>query len=301
MKRTITAKSILGLSLLLLLSAVFCFSAITKYVSIEPFEWTFMDMGLPNKLSFLLARFFIGFELLLALFMLGHFYLKRFTYPITILFLLAMTLYLLIILITKGNSVDCGCFGDTLPMSPAVSILKNIGLLALTYLLSKIYTPKPYRFQPLLAGIGAAAMLAIPYVFVPFSQEPKPINLNPLYEDASDQPKVELRKGKHLIAFMSLGCPHCRNAAKIFRDIYAEDPSLPVMMIIFGNPRDTADFFKDTKANAVPHFVYRNSEEFMRMAGKYVPSISWVNNSIKERNISYVQLSTALLRNWKNN
>jgi hypothetical protein len=35
------------------------------------------------------------------------------------------------------------------------------------------------------------------------------------------------------------------------------------------------------------------------MAGKYVPQIYWINNSIKERTITYVQLNTDLLRNWK--
>lgn len=293
------AKSNIGFVLLLLMSAVFIFSAVAKFLTIEPFEWTFMDMGLPNMFSFFLARFFIGFEFLLALFMLGHFYLKRFTYPITILFLIAMTIYLVIILITKGNNVDCGCFGDALPMSPAVSILKNIGLLGLTYLLSKIYCVKPYRFQGILSFIGAAAMLAIPFVFVPYSQKPEPINLNPLYKNIKDQPKVELRKGKHLVAFMSLGCPHCRNAAKIFREIYTQDSSLPIIMILKGKIKDTSDFFSETNARNVPYFVYDDTEEFIKMAGKFVPQIYWVNNGIKERKVTYVQLNAALLKNWE--
>lgn len=293
------AKSIFGLILLLTLSGIFIFSALTKFVAIEPFEWTFMDMGFPNMFSFFLARFFIGFEFLLAFFMLAHIFLKKFTYPITNLFLIAMTIYLVIILITKGNNVDCGCFGDTLPMSPAVSILKNIGLLALTFLLSKIYPVKPYRFQWIIALIGGAAMMAIPFIFVPYSQKPQPINLSPLYKNASYTPPVELRKGKHLVAFMSLGCPHCRNAARIFKDIYAEDSTLPIIMILNGSPIDTTEFFADTKANKVPHFVYNNSEEFMKMAGKFVPQIYWINNGIKERRITYVQLNADLLRNWK--
>lgn len=300
MTRSINLKSAFGFILLLLLSAIFIFSAVTKFVSIEPFEWTFMDMGLPNTFSFFLARFFVGFEFLLALFMLGHFYLKKFTYPVTILFLIAMTIYLVILWITKGNEVDCGCFGDSLPMSPSVSILKNIGLLAITFLLSSIYPVKPYRFQGILSVIGAAAMLTLPFLFVPYAQKPTPINLNPLYQDASYKPSVDLRKGKHLVAFMSLGCPHCRNAAKIFRDIYAEDSTVPIMMIINGSPIDSSEFFEATKSNKVPHFIYNNHDEFIKMAGRYVPQIYWVNNGIKERQVSYIQLNTALLKNWKN-
>jgi hypothetical protein len=293
------AKSTIGLILLLILSGIFIFSALTKFVAIEPFEWTFMDMGLPNMLSFFLARFFIGFELLLAFLMLAHIYLKKITYPITLLFLILMTIYLVIVLITKGNQVDCGCFGDTLPMSPAVSIIKNIALLALTFLLNKIYPVQPYRFQWIVALVGASAMMIIPFVWVPYAQKPQPINLNPLYSDLNYQPSVELRKGKHLVAFMSLGCPHCRHAAKIFKDIYAKDSTLPIMMIFTGSATDTSDFFAETKAHKVPHFVFNNSDAFIKMAGKYVPQIYWINNSIKERTITYVQLNTDLLRNWK--
>lgn len=301
MARTISAKSIIGFILLLLLSGTFIFSAVAKFITIEPFEWTFMDMGLPNSMAFFLARFFIGFEFLLALFMLAHFYLKKFTYPITILFLVAMTIYLFILLATKGNNVDCGCFGDALPMSPLVSILKNVILLAVTFLLSKIYPVKPYRFQGILSVIGGAAMMAIPFVFVPYSQKPSPINMDALYKNSANQPSVELRKGKHLVAFLSLGCPHCRHAAKIFKDIKAEDNETPIFMILKGSPTDTAEFFNDTKANKVPHFVYNNSPEFIKMAGQFVPSIYWVNNSIKERKVTYIQLNTELLKNWKTN
>lgn len=301
MARSINAKSILGCTLLLVLSGTFIFSAITKFIAIEPFEWTFMDMGLSNQIAYVLARFFIGFEFCLAFLLLGHIYLKRLSYPLTLLFLLVMTLYLCIIYFTKGNKVDCGCFGDTLAMSPLESIFKNILLIGIILLLRKIYSVKPYRFQTLIAVVASGILLAIPYVFVPFSQTPVPINLNALYADPHHHPQVELRQGKHLLALMSLGCPHCRNAAKIFRDIYAEDSTIPIFMVLYGAPIDTSDFFKETKANKVPHFVFSNSEAFITMAGKYVPSIFWINNSVKERKISYVQLNTALLKNWKNN
>lgn len=301
MARSINAKSIVGGLLLLVLSGTFIFSAITKFMSIEPFEWTFMDMGFSNALAYGFARFFIGFEFCLAFLLLAHIYLKRISYPLTLLFLMVMTLYLIIILVTKGNKVDCGCFGDTLPMSPLQSILKNIVLIGITVVLSKIYSVKPYRFQKTIALIASCGLIAIPYIFVPFAQSPTPINLNALYADPHNHPQVELRQGKHLVALMSLGCPHCRNAAKIFSTIYAEDSTVPIFMVLYGAAIDTNDFFQETKANKVPHFVFSNAEAFIAMAGKYVPSISWINNSVKERKISYVQLNTALIKNWKNN
>ncbi|MGC4058640.1 MAG: hypothetical protein QM743_11050 [Chitinophagaceae bacterium] len=293
-----TFRNVTGFILLLLLGGVFIFSALTKFISIEPFEWTFMDLGLPAGFSFFLARFFIGFEFALALMLIAHLYLRSFTYKLTQLFLSVMTVYLLIILATKGNNVDCGCFGDTLPMSPAVSIGKNILLMAWTYLLQRIYTPKTYRFGGLVAVVLLAASFALPYVFVPYEQKPTAVNIDALYKNAADKPSVELRKGKHMIAFMSLGCPHCRNAARIFKSMFDEDSTLPVMMILYGDKPDTADFFKDTKANKVPHFVIEDGKAFKKMAGSYVPNIFWINNGIRERKITYVQLNTSLIKNW---
>lgn len=294
----LSAKNISGFILLLLLAAVFIFSAVTKFISIEPFEWTFMDMGLPGTLSFFLARFFIGFEFALAFLLLGHLFLKRIAYPLTQLFLIAMTVYLLIILMTKGNNGDCGCFGDTLPMTPLQSILKNIGLIAWTYLLQRIYTPKPYRFSLPISLLGSSAAFAIPFLFVPYGQKPTPVNLDALYQYKADLPPVDVRKGKHVVAFMSLGCPHCRHAAAIFSEMYEEDNHLPILMVLYGSKSDTTEFFKATNASKVPHFVYEDGKTFRQMAGPYVPNIFWINNGIRERKLNYTQLTTDRIKTW---
>lgn len=298
LKNTST-KQIISFLFVLILGIVFIISGQTKFISIEPFEWTFMDLGFSNSISFFLARFLIGFEFALALLLILHLFLKKFSLAIVQIFLMVMTLYLVVLLITKGNNVDCGCFGDSVPMTPIQSILKNLVMMAMVYFVQKNYAPINYKFQTAIAIIGTLACLSLPFVFVPFTQKPSPINLNALYAQANNQPKVDLRKGKHLVAFMSLGCPHCRKAANTFAKFYAEDSTLPIMMILNGNLTDTSDFFKETKANKVPHFVFNGAEEFVKMAGPYVPQIYWINNSVKERQVNYSQLSTGLLENWK--
>lgn len=298
MNRT-KAKSISGFFLVLLLGGVFIFSAVTKFISIEPFEWTFMDMGLSGNIAAFLARFFIGFEFALALLLVGHLFLKQITYPLIQLFLIAMTVYLIVILITKGNSGDCGCFGDALPMTPLQSILKNVVLMAWTYLLQRFHTPKAYRFSLPIALTGTIAAFAVPFLFVPYSQKPSRVNLDALYLYKADLPPVDVRKGKHLVAFMSLGCPHCRHAASIFSEMYREDKELPILMVLYGSKSDTGDFFKETKSAHVPHFVYEDGKSFRQMAGPYVPNIFWINNGIKERKLNYTQLTTDRIKTWK--
>lgn len=298
MKKSITIKDTVGFVLLLLLAGVFIFSAISKLVSIEPFEWTFMDLGFSNSLSYFFARFLIGFELLLAFFLIAHLYLKKLTYPVIQLFLFIMTIYLGVILYTKGNDIDCGCFGDSLPMTPLVSIAKNIGLMLLTFILSKTYTPTKYPYSLLVATVGTIATFIFPFYYVPFSQKPQPIDLNALYINAEFKAPVDIRVGKHLVAFMSLGCPHCRNAARIFKDMYAKDSTLPILMVLNGSISDTSEFFQDTKSFQVPHVILNNKDAFIKMAGPYVPQIYWINNSVRERKLNYAQLSTGLLKNW---
>jgi hypothetical protein len=294
----INAQTIMSWVLLLILSGVFIFSAITKLVAIDPFEWIFVDMGIPSTIAAFLARFFIGFEFLLGLFLLAHFYLRRFTYPATIAFLVLLTIYLLFVLIHKGNNGDCGCFGDTLPMSPLLGIIKNLGLILLCYVLRIIYPAKPYKYQPTLATVVAIIALSIPFLFVPFSQKKAPINLDVLYKDSTNRPSIELRKGKHVIAFMSLGCPHCRTAAKLFKTFYDKDSTTPVFMVLNGLPDQSADFFRDTKAEKVPHLLFNGMNDFLRLAGPYVPAIYWVNNGIKERKISYTKLDVISINDW---
>lgn len=298
-RRRPDTRHVIGFLLLFLLSAVFIFSATAKLIAIEPFEWTFMDLGLPYAFAAFVARFFIGFEYLIALFLLAHFYLKRITYPATIAFLGVLTVYLVLILVQKGNKGDCGCFGDALPMSPAMGILKNIGLIALTYTLVYLYPVKPYRFQAILSVIGGLGCMVIPFIVMPNSQKQVPVNLDVLYRDNAHQPAVELRKGKHLLAFMSLGCPHCRTAARILKKVYDEDSTAPIFLVLSGPESGETEFFNDTRAEKIPHMLFRGNEDFIRMAGPYVPALYWIDNSIKERKISPHQVTTELLQDWR--
>jgi len=294
----LNAQRIFGFVLLLILSDLFFFSAITKLVAIEPFEWTFMDLGFANGPAHFFARFFVGLELLIGVFLLAHFYLRRITYPLTLGMLVLLTLYLVLVLLKQGNTGDCGCFGDTLHMSPLQAIIKNLGLIALTIVLMNIYTPAPYRFQLPLSTVSAVIAVVCPFFLATGTQKPEPVNLDVLYTNPQGIPPIDLRKGKHIIAFMSSGCPHCRDAAKILRKMYEQDTTLPFFIVLNGWQEQAADFFHDTKAERVPHVLFTGVSDFIRMAGPYVPAIYWVNNGIKERKVNFKLLNPASVKAW---
>ena len=309
-KRNITfyITRITGLILLLSMAAVFLFSGISKLYSFDQFTWNIMDAGVTNMtFASVLARLFIGFELLLGLFLLAHLFLKSFTYPAVIALLIIFTLYLLIFVSQQGNGVNCGCFGDAFRMTPLQAIAKNLIMIIATLVLSHVYPVNSYKNAEWIAALGGMAALVIPFLFFPMSQDTKPhaanetINLEPLYhsESASNQPPpVDLRKGKHIVAFMSLTCPHCKKAAFLLQVIHRQHPGFPIFMVLNGHPDLKEDFFKESRAQSVPHILFRGPDEFMSMAGPSVPAIFWINNSVIEFKSNYQQMDPGFMEEW---
>ena len=311
-KKTVTFKSAAGLTLLILLASVFIYSGYTKIHSenaFDSFQWTFLDLGVNSLMAAgIIARLMIGLEFLLALFLLCHIFLKRFTYPAVLAILFIFTIYLLFVLIKQGNTGNCGCFGDKMAMKPLAAILKNIGMMAVTVLLMFIYPSRAYKNQEIIALVVGMIALSAPFLLnmlnsgsepVPFK---KTIDLGLLYQ-YSPAPAIDLRKGKHIIAFMSLTCPHCKKAAYLLQIIHREHPDFPIFLVIDGSETFKKSFFEETHAEQVPHLLYYHTNEFTQMAGMDgVPAIYWVNNGNAEykSQYAYYQLDPKYMAEWLN-
>jgi uncharacterized membrane protein YphA (DoxX/SURF4 family) len=301
-------KRISGLILLLSMAAVFLFSGISKLYSFDQFTWNIMDAGVTNMtFASVLARLFIGLELLLGLCLLAHLFLRSFTYPAVIAILGIFTAYLVLIIFRQGNTGNCGCFGDAFKMTPSAAIVKNLVMIALTTVLIYLYPVKPYRNAEWIAAFAGMASLVVPFLFFPMSLGTKPhmandpIDLTPLYQSenpANSPPSVELRKGKHIVAFMSLTCPHCRKAAFLIQVIHRQNPEIPLFMVLNGHPDLAQEFFKESRSESVPHILFRGPDEFMSMAGPSVPAIYWINNSVIERKSNYMQIDPSHMWKW---
>lgn len=304
-------KNILALMLLLILAAVFFFSAISKlfsYASFEQFTWTFMDLGFSNiELAAVLARLFIGVELLLGCFLLLHLFLKELTLSLVIAFLLLLTFYLVFIIIKQGNTGDCGCFGDAYRMKPMTAIIKNVLMLAISFLLLKIYPFKIFRHTEILTMVLCFGAFVLPFIIHPIGQDRAPqvvhqnIRLEPLYHSQNAKnipPEIDLREGKHIVAFLSLTCSHCRKAAYELQVIFKQRPEFPLYLVLNGHPDHLKEFFEETRAQKIPHTLFNGADEFMLMAGPGVPAIYWVNNGIIERSSNYYQLDPDVMEKW---
>ncbi len=296
--------TIIAILLLLTLAAVFLFSGISKLFAFEQLMWNFMDVGITHMaLAGILARLFIALELLLGCFLLLQLYLRSFTYPAVMAMLVGFSVYLMFLIQTQGDNGNCGCFGEAYAMRPSAGILKNIGLLGIAALLWRYFPGRSYKNSIYIAMMAIMLSLMTPFVVIPLSRQSQPtvtqadINLQPLYEEAA-KPTVDLRKGKHIVAFMSLSCPHCKKAAFLFHILKKQHPELPLYMVLAGDDADEKNFFEETKSMSVPHLRFKNMDAFMQYAKEGVPAIFYINNSVIERKANYFQLDPGYMSTW---
>jgi len=127
----------------------------------------------------------------------------------------------------------------------------------------------------------------------------KTIDFTPLYK-FDPAPQVDIMKGKHIVAFMSLTCPHCKKAAYLLQIIHHEHPDIPIFMVLNGPDTFKTKFFNETHASDVPYMIYHHTNEFAQMAGSGVPSIYWVRNGVAElkSTYAYYQLDPAFMEEW---
>jgi len=294
-----------------LLGCIFIFSAYTKLYPIEPFEYTFVGLGISSwQLAPFIARLLIAFEFLMGVLLILNIALKRFTYKLSIITLLIFCLYLILQLIISGNNGNCGCFGTTIYMSPLKALIKNILMLGVFIALYIFHTGFSFgRFSKLIVIIIALTSIALPFILNPVQLDyseaylNKPstnykLELDTLYNNAYlNTPPKTLSKGKYIISFMSLTCQHCRIAAKKIHILNEKNPSIPFYFVLNGKEEKLKAFFDDTHTENISHCMLKGSH-FIYLGGIALPTILLVNNSIVEHQVDYITLDQQEIEKW---
>lgn len=309
----LNTKSVLVSISLILLSAtlgcVFLFSAFTKLFPVELFEYQLVGDHLAgwDSASYL-ARAIIGIELFFGIALLFSFDYKRWIIRSSFAMLVVFTIFLLVTLVTRGNEPDCNCFGMVLKMSVTQSIIKNIILLSGMGILWRYRDGYNYKY-PLIIGFTALGIIiSLPFIINPISKtfshaaDQNDVNfkldLNFLYTDSIyKRPPVDLMKGKHVVAFLSLTCSHCENAAYKFGVIAQRNPKLPIYFILNGDSSELKPFFDFSKSDHIPWNMVKGSP-FVELSGLSLPAIYFVNNGIVEKRISYIDLTDDSITTW---
>lgn len=280
----------------------------------ELFEYQLVDLGVASwKLAPYMARLMLGLEFFIGALFILNISIKRFTNPLAIALLLFFSVYLIYILLTKGNTGDCGCFGTVLKMPPLVGLLKNIGLIGVALFLQRLYGVDlwPKKIRWLVIPILAIASLLCSFLIYPanafahykFDNDKVgyKLPLDLMYDSVQEfKPIQELRNGKHIIAFLSLQCPHCRVAAKKIKIMQKRNPQFPFYLVLNGTPNDTTIFFEDTETQMLPHHLFLGPDKWMQIAGIQLPIIMYVNNSVVEKKVNGVNLDEADVIKWLN-
>ena len=296
----------------MLLGILFLFSAYIKIDPIEIFEFSFIEIKLANWTTApIIARLMLGFEFFVGILLLLNINgsNKRLA-ALTLATLLFFSIYLILIIIFKGNSGNCGCFGTFIKMSPLESLLKNLILISLTLILflsQKKENVSSNKWLMLAAGIAA---FTSPFIINPISAIPPPsetainynLKLDALFAPGKELPhiKEDIRKGKVVIAFLSLTCPHCKIGAQKLNIIHENQPEVPIFFILNGEKTDLAPFLEESKTTTIPFTFMTLKEGFLDNAGLNLPAILWVNNNRVEHKTKYTQLNEADLIAWYN-
>jgi uncharacterized membrane protein YphA (DoxX/SURF4 family) len=294
-----------------LLGAVFILSGILKLDPIEPFEFSFVDMGLGNwQAAPFLARIMIGVEFLVGILLLMNVNLRKFTYRFSILILIVFSLYLFGIIIFAGNKGNCGCFGEHIVMTPFQALIKNLSMIVLLLILNKYHEGWVLKGRlRLILLIPAVVSISLPFILNPVQldysvsylnkpEENFKLELDTLYAHASlNVPPQDLREGKKVISFMTLTCPHCRTAAKKMRIILERNPEIPFYIVLNGKEEKLKAFYEDTGAEKIPHCMLKG-RSFITLAGNSWPAVYLVNNGIVEHQLDYLTLDQEKLERW---
>lgn len=194
-------------------------------------------------------------------------------------------------------------------MTPLQSVWKNLALIVLILALYRFTLDWDFRFSRLVVPVTMLLCIALPIALNPpesiyiYDKQPdlnEPIPLSILYQSEKNAPPTqELRKGKHIITFMSLTCEYCRKAAKRIRIMKEEYPQLPFYAVLNGDSSRLAEFFTDTRMTNVPYNLFIGAEEFATMNGGYsFPTIKWVKDTTLVRESNYLTLNEKDILAW---
>ena len=193
-----TKKTYIAWSLRIIVSALFILSALAKlskghlldspYFAISTFEVKQLyTIGFSEGFAPYFSRTLIGIELALGLLLLQNNWLRKFLIPVTITMLAVFIGHLTYVtFLSGGNSGNCGCFGELLPMTPIEAIIKNIVAIGLLVYLYKLLpsTSNNGNFW-ILTTVLFATILGI-YMLAPIQPPATNLTVSPIVETAQD-------------------------------------------------------------------------------------------------------------------
>lgn len=240
-------KKNLPLIIRVLLSALFLLSAVAKLYPTPMYgitkifeEGQLIPMGFSEGLAPYFSRFIIAIEFFIAFAVLQKNYLKKLVIPTSILMIFVFSLHLAYSLFL-GDSENCGCFGELIPMSPLQALIKNIITIGiLGYLYKNTTDDKENSFSKLCVQL--LTVLLVMFAFLPVSSQTKSEgNSFVLFvEDESFKNSEDYK----ILCYFDAGCEHCQHTARSLDSLSKLSDNFPPVHIVFS----------DTEQENIPKF-----------------------------------------------
>ena len=263
---------------------VFLLSGFAKLYPIEPFELIFVDLGVSNWLfAPFIARFIIVFEIFLGLSIVFNVWLKNVIYNLAQGSLIFFTFYLVFLLITQGNDVDCGCFGSFLVLNPIESIIKNVLLIVMLLFVKRRYYSRGLRWLPILfLGIAFTSTFLLNRVGLRNLQGievNEKIDFSGLPTQYKTNEQIDFSKGNKMVAFFSNACSHCLNASRIFGSIGKEQDVNNLYYVVGAKTDASLNDFLDKSDSEFP-VIWIMGDEFFKYSGGRLPAIVYIEDGV---------------------
>ena len=117
-------------------------------------------------------------------------------------------------------------------------------------------------------------------------------------KDQKETPTIDLRNGKHIIAFLSLTCPHCKIAAQKIYIMHKKNPDIPFYLALNGDKELLTEFFDETHAESIPHNLFLGAKDWIQIAGISLPIIMYVENSVVRKKCNGLELDQEDMETW---
>jgi uncharacterized membrane protein YphA (DoxX/SURF4 family) len=265
----------------LLLALVFVASGLGKLFSILSFELALVNTGWFSWFSAaIVARAFSALEIALGVLLVFNTRYLAILLRFTLFLLIAFSAYLIRLWALQGNDTDCGCFGDFLPLNTGWSLFKNVVMAAVAWWLLRRLTDYKRSLWWLQIAVPLAA-LVLAFVLVPSKSEsmyeftgemPYRFQMELIPKEIQQNLPVDLMEGERVVVFMSLTCPHCKDAARRIQSARTGQ-KFPETLFFFIGKDSLMPAFREETGMTTPYLMFQHENVFMFNEGVFPTSM----------------------------
>jgi hypothetical protein len=183
-----------------------------------------------------------------------------------------------------GDSENCGCFGELIPMSPIQALIKNIITLGVLGFLYK-NTPDDNANHCSKLSIQFLSILLLMFALLPVQTVGKNKRVSSFTEYVVAD--MDMNDGKKILCFFDAGCEHCMDAAKSLNELSDSIAYFPEIHIIFS----------DSEADRIPEFFTYVGREYSHQVLPFYKDDDEINSYLEILGYEYENPAVIYLDN----